>query len=66
MPTDLKLFVVDGKRKPVDTGRTLDRTKQWPQTVRHDGTTYYFSNADFVDGTVTYVNVPLAWQEGRT
>lgn len=65
MPTELVLFVIDGKRKPVDTGRTLDRTKPFPTTLKHEGTTYHFSNADFVERTVTYVNVPLTFGAHR-
>lgn len=57
----LTLYVVTGKRKPVKTDRTMDRDKVWPPTVKHTGTTYYFTNADLVLNTITYVNVNPHW-----
>lgn len=57
----LDIYVVTGKRKPVKTDKTVDLSKPIPQEITYSGTTFYFSNADLVDKTATFVNVPINW-----
>lgn len=60
-PKMLAVYVVNGKRKPVATGVEVDASKLLPETMKHQGGTYYFSNADLVERTVTYTSIPLNW-----
>lgn len=60
-PRPLDVYVINGKRKPVATGEQVDAARPLPTTVTHAGATYHFSNADFVEKTATFTNVPLAW-----
>lgn len=58
----LTVYVVEGKKKPRKTDKTVDGLKTLPPQVTVDGKKYYFSNADLVDDTATYVSVPITWQ----
>lgn len=61
-PKPLDIYVVNGKRKPVKIGKTVDANKVIPPEIVHEGTTYYFSNADLIDKTATFTSVPITWQ----